>query len=198
MSLGFEKVLGKIYRLKIPFTSVYTSVFLIEAPSRLILVDCASAKEDVDQYIVPALSAMGYRPKDVDFLVLTHSHGDHAGGLSRVQELAPHLTVVRKIRPLAEGICTYPMPGHTKDCIGVLDENSHSLICGDGLQGAGVDRYRCSLSDPEAYRQTLRAIGQDQRIENLLFSHAYEPWYQDVITERENLCACLRTCEEYL
>ena len=71
----FYNVTDSIYRLKVPFEAIYTSVFLIKSPSGAILVDCATTSEDVDQCIVPALVEMGYELSDIETLVLTHNHG---------------------------------------------------------------------------------------------------------------------------
>ena len=131
-----------IYRLKIPFETVYTSVFLTRSPSRVILVDCATTAQDVEDIILPALAKLGYAPTDLNTLVLTHRHDDHAGGLEALLRHAPRLEVVTDLCALADGILTYPMGGHTRDCIGVLDTRTGTLISGDGLQGAGVDKYR--------------------------------------------------------
>lgn len=48
-----------IYRLKVPFDDLYTSVFLVVTPQRLILVDCATTADDVELCIIPALEQMG-------------------------------------------------------------------------------------------------------------------------------------------
>lgn len=194
----FYKETNGIYRLQIPFEAIYTSVFLIQSPSSVILVDCATTSEDVDQYIVPALGEMGYKCSDIGTLVLTHKHGDHAGGASQVLSLAPSIEVVTDVRTLCDGIFTYSMAGHTVDCIGVLDTRSHTLISGDGLQGAGVDKYRCSVEKIEAYRNTLERIQNDKRIENILFSHAYEPWNKDSVIGRSAVEACLSECMKYI
>lgn len=197
MSGFYEEVEG-IYRLKIPFDTVYTSVFLIKAPSRVILVDCATTARDVEDVILPALKKLGYTPTDVDTLVLTHRHGDHAGGLDTLLRHAPQLEVVTDIRTLADGVCTYPMGGHTRDCIGVLDSRTGTLISGDGIQGAGVDKYRCYTEDPQMYLETLARIREDARIENILFSHAYEPWLADRASGREQVLACLDASLQYV
>ncbi len=197
MTHEFYEEFDGVYRLKIPFENLYTSVFLVLA-DRPILLDCATTAEDVDEWIVPALEKLGYRLSEIKTLVLTHSHGDHAGGLARVLELAPEIEVVRDVRRLCEGISTYPLAGHTKDCIGVLDERTHTLISGDGLQGAGVDKYRCSIKFQEDYLETLNRIQNDDRIEHILFSHAYEPWYANRIDGRELVLACLAECPKYL
>ena len=196
--IEFIEVKDGIYRLRVPFEAIYTSVFLIQTPSGAILVDCATTDKDVDLCIVPALKKMSYKLSDIGVLVLTHKHRDHSGGLERVLTLAPSIEVITDVRPLWDGICTYQMAGHTEDCIGILDMRSRTLISGDGLQGMGVDKYRCSLKNPEAYMKTIQRIQNDERIENILFSHAYEPWNKDCVFGRNEVNACLSTCLEYL
>lgn len=195
---GFKKEKSWIYRLKIPFDTVYTSVFLIRSAFGNLLVDCASSGEDVDQCIVPALKRLGYDLSDIGMLVLTHRHSDHAGGLARVLSLAPNIEVVTDARTICDEICTYPMAGHTEDSIGVFDMRSHTLLSGDGLQGAGVDKYRCYVKLPEAYTHTLERIRNDGRIENILFSHAYEPWNSDAALGRKRVLECIEECLNYL
>ena len=194
----FYKETDKIFRLRVPFEDLYTSVFLIDADSTKILVDTATYSDDVDRYILPALKKMGYTLPDVSALVLTHKHADHSGGLSRILSLAPGLEVVRDIRELSDELCSYPIAGHTKDSIGVLDTRTGTLISGDGLQGAGIGKYRCSVADKVEYLKTIERIKKDERIENILFSHAYEPWYKDSIFGREKVLDILSKCTEYV
>ncbi len=195
---GFYEEISGIYRLKVPFEGIYTSVFLVLTPSGAVLVDCATTDDDVDNHIIPSLAEIGYKLSDINFIVLTHHHGDHAGGLKRVLSLAPNIKTVTSVRPIFDGVCTYPMAGHTEDCIGVLDTRSGTLISGDGLQGAGVDKYRCYTKAPDEYIKTIERIKNDLRIENILFSHAYEPWYKDFIVGRESVLICLDDCKKYL
>ena len=124
----FCKQTDGIYRLKIPFDTVYTSVFLIETDKDDILVDCASNARDVDEFIVPALENMGKKMADIKAIVLTHRHGDHAGGLEMILSLCPQIEVITDIRTVCDGIRTYPMAGHTKDSIGVLHSRTQTLI----------------------------------------------------------------------
>jgi glyoxylase-like metal-dependent hydrolase (beta-lactamase superfamily II) len=84
--MSFVKEIDNIYRLKIPFESVYTSVFLIREGNKNILVDCATTADDVNGYIIPALEEIGLTIKDINFLVITHPHSDHAGGKARLLE----------------------------------------------------------------------------------------------------------------
>lgn len=198
ISLGFNEEVQGIYRLKVPFEKIYTSVFLIKTNSGTVLVDCATTEKDIDEHIIPALKAMGYTLSELSAIVLSHSHADHAGGLERVLQLAPNIEVITDIRALDDKISTYALSGHTIDSIGVLDEHTHTLISGDGLQGAGVDKYPCYTQDPQAYLQTLKRIRNDERIENILFSHAYEPWGRENMLGRENIKRFLGKCVEYV
>lgn len=187
-----------IYRLKVPFENLYTSVFLIITEEKRILIDCATTDYDVDNHIIPAINQMGYAIDEIDTIVLTHRHGDHAGGLKRLLYFAPGIEVITRECVLDEQISTYPLPGHTPDCIGILDGRTHTLISGDGLQGAGVDKYRCSVADKSLYLETIEKIRKDESIENVLFSHAYEPWYQDGIFGRQKVLDCLNECKNYI
>ena len=198
MNARFETVVDGIYRLNIPFDTVYTSVFLVKSESGAILVDCATTDEDVDGYIVSALRDMDIELTDINSVVVTHNHSDHAGGLKRILCHAPNIEVVREPRQIFDGICAYPMCGHANEMIGLFDPRTGTLISGDGLQGAGVDKYRAYAENKKAYYETLERVKQDERIENLVFSHAYEPWYKDHIFGRSGVLEALEECKKYI
>ena len=198
MKERFEKVIGEIYRLKISFETVYTSVFLVVSESGAVLVDCATTSADVDGYILPALADMGYKITDLEAVVITHNHGDHAGGLERIMFHAPNIEVIREACALFDGLETYPLYGHAREMIGLFDSRTGTLISGDGLQGAGVDRYRAYAEDKAAYFATLERVRGDERIENLVFSHAYEPWFEDCVFGREGVLDALKECKKYI
>jgi glyoxylase-like metal-dependent hydrolase (beta-lactamase superfamily II) len=147
---------------------------------------------------VPCLEQIGYRLSEIKFLVLTHKHGDHAGGMKRILNIAHDVKVVTDVCGLFREVSTYPLAGHTDDSIGVFDRRTGTLISGDGLQGAGVDKYRCSAPFTEKYLETIERIKGDDRIEHILFSHAYEPWYKDRIDGREAVIAAVEKCKEYV
>ena len=197
--LEFEKQIGEIYRLKVPFLSVDTSVFLIKTQTGNALIDCATYDSDVDTYILPALEKMDLCLDDIKYLILSHSHEDHAGGKERILQLAPNIEIVQEVRPIdLNGITMYAMKGHTLDCIGVFDAYTGTLVSCDGLQGAGIGRFRCSLQSKVEYLKTIEKIRQDKTIQNILFAHEYEPWYKNGVFGREEVEKCLQDCLQYV
>lgn len=197
--MKFERETENIYRLRVPFEDLYTSVFLLEGEDGYALVDCATTESDVDGVIRPALLSQGLDLCDIKYLILTHRHGDHAGGSARILAHNPHIAVICGDMDLSfSDFALYALPGHTLDMIGVLSLRSGTLISGDGLQGAGVGKYRCSLESEAEYFATIEKIRGDARVKNLLFSHAYEPWYKDGALGRDTVMQCLADCERYI
>ena len=196
----FRKEIGEIYRLKVPFDGdVYTSVFLVKTPDGLVLIDCATTAQDVDGYILPALAQRGLSIADIKYLFLTHNHGDHAGGKNRVLQLNPSIEIVDFFGgKIKNGGTMYALKGHTYDSVGFLDAQNRTLISGDGLQGFGVGKYRCTLESVDEYVKTIDKIKEDERIENILFSHAYEPWYKDGVFGLKNVEKSLEDCIQYV
>ena len=194
----FIKECDGIYRLKVQYTTVYTSIFLIETELGALLVDTASYDEDIDGCLLPALEKMNIKLSEIYAIVITHNHFDHSGGLKRILEIAPDLRVITELCDITDKISTYPMAGHTEDAIGVFDSRTNTLLSGDGLQGAGVDKYRCSAPFVEKYLETIERIKNDDRIEHILFSHAYEPWFKDRIDGRDAVIAAVEKCKEYV
>ena len=52
--------------------------------SRKYHVPCIRERED--QYLVPALAKYGVKPEDIEYIVLTHLHWDHAYGLDKIPQ----------------------------------------------------------------------------------------------------------------
>ena len=93
MKAIFESVIGNLKFLKIPFGTDWTGVIFVDDEKK-ILIDSGALDSDVDNVLIPALKEEGYTLQDIDYLVNTHSHGDHIGGYARIRELAPNITVV--------------------------------------------------------------------------------------------------------
>lgn len=66
-------------------TTVETSInaYLIKTPDKLILVDvgCGTAMGPTLGQVAKSLSNAGYKPEQIDAVLLTHLHADHVGGL---------------------------------------------------------------------------------------------------------------------
>jgi glyoxylase-like metal-dependent hydrolase (beta-lactamase superfamily II) len=58
--------------------------FLIETGTKTIMIDTGAGElfGQNSGRLVANLRAAGYRPEDIDVILLTHIHGDHSGGLS--------------------------------------------------------------------------------------------------------------------
>ena len=69
--------------VKGPAVQTAVNAFLINTGSKLVLVDAGAAKLFGPQLgnIVDNLKAAGYRPDQVDVVLITHLHGDHINGL---------------------------------------------------------------------------------------------------------------------
>lgn len=194
---GFIQEICEIYRLKVPFEDLYTSVFLLRIGGENTLIDCAFADDDADSIIEPALGCLGLKFSDIARVIVTHEHGDHAGGLARMLQKNPKMRVIKTVEKI-NGLEIYPIPGHTEDFIGVFEQKSGTLISGDGLQGAGIGRYPCELENKEKYLLSIKKIERDKRIKNLLFSHAYEPWNKSAVFGREKVEEVLKYCKNYV
>lgn len=116
----FEEIAQGVYLLKSPFSTIWSGVYLVKG-EQCILIDTGASAQGVDDFIVPALSALGMAPCDIDWLINTHAHGDHMGGngrfleLSRHAKLAAYETCVDKmINPLKYNIATRVVfPGYS-------------------------------------------------------------------------------------
>lgn len=187
--LKFEKVIDKIYRLCVPFENIYTSVFLIETERGNILLDSATGANDVKNYILPALAEKGTEPS---WLILSHTHSDHAGGLCCMISQFPNADIglmdeeALKQHPewngkifqsgdiLLDCIKILNLPGHTSDSLGMLDMRSNTLLSGDALQLCGVGRYGTGITNADKYAETLSRL-MDMNIDNIIASHDYVP-----------------------
>ena len=209
----FEAINQNISRLYVPFMSVATSVFLVKSVSGYILIDCATTKEDVTDIIIPAILEEDIRLSQIKYILITHRHDDHAGGLEELSKQIPDAVIGMsslaakrmpsfKCNGFADGDlidCTlkaYFLPGHTDDCMGYCHVSTKTLISGDCVQQYGIGKYGCGLESPKLYRETLEKLLSDKDIENIVPSHKYTP-LGDADYGREAYEAHIECCIEY-
>lgn len=57
------------------------STFLVEKDGKTILFDTGLGQPS--SRLLPSLDSLGYSPADIDYVFITHLHGDHIGGLAK-------------------------------------------------------------------------------------------------------------------
>ena len=186
-----ELIHDNIYRILVPFKDITTTVFILKTPFGTVVVDTATYPADADGYIVPALKELG--ADSPEYIILTHSHGDHAGGLARMHELYPSAVIVSKSEKLHEEFADAKwinplegenilgvleiigMQGHSRDALGILDTRTRSLITGDSLQLYGIfgsGKWGSNIRYQKAHLEVLDRL-RAMDIERIFASHDY-------------------------
>ncbi len=62
------------------------SVWLIPTTDGLILID--SAQEPLVDHVIDSIRKVGFDPKNIKYIVLSHGHLDHFGGAAKIQQLS--------------------------------------------------------------------------------------------------------------
>lgn len=107
--MSFDRVLDNVYLLRVPHGGTTTGVILLRGEKNY-LIDAAGTAEEVDTYVLPALSELSLTVSDIECLLCTHTHGDHIGGFYRLRRLgvkriaAYSRSVPKIIDPLAYNI----------------------------------------------------------------------------------------------
>lgn len=79
MPLRLSQVCEGVHRLE----SAYTNWYLVERGGRLTLLDAGLPRDWRD--FCSALSRLGHSPSDIDAVLITHHHADHAGNAERLR-----------------------------------------------------------------------------------------------------------------
>jgi metallo-beta-lactamase class B len=75
------KMFDNLYYVGLDFVNAY----VIQTSGGLILVDTLFG--DFGEYTAKAMQELGLNPKDVKYILITHGHDDHYGGLKRMQAM---------------------------------------------------------------------------------------------------------------
>ena len=145
---SFEEIQPGIFLLKVPFSGLWTGVVLVMDEDNC-LIDSGATENDVDAYILPALAELGMTLADVQWLLNTHSHGDHIGGHARLKKLA-NLKVAAHVSSAPKVVDPVPYAIETRT---KFPQHSPAPQC--YLQGVPVDQV---LKDGDVIAGRLQVI----------------------------------------
>lgn len=184
-----------IHRVTIPYKDIFTTVFIIKTDCGTVLFDTATLPEEMDAYVLPALEALGIDREQLTHVVISHNHRDHGGGLERITQLFPHITVAagsdqcgeripgRPVRIVGTGdtlvgpLTVVSIPGHTDDSIGILDTRTKTLLPGDSLQLYGIYGSGDWGSNISFAPEHLAAVARLRQLDigQIVAAHDYHP-----------------------
>jgi glyoxylase-like metal-dependent hydrolase (beta-lactamase superfamily II) len=92
--------------LRIPLLS--SNAYLVANGKQAILIDAGMKKRE--KKILAALARMQLSPRDIQLIILTHTHYDHCGSLRALQQITKARVLVHKAEAscLEEGFCELP------------------------------------------------------------------------------------------
>lgn len=171
---------------RIPLGNV--SAYLLIRSGEIGIIDTGNPGSE--NAIADAITGLGLAWTNVGHIGVTHAHGDHAGSLASVAELAsgavlyaaaPDLRSMNAPRPIQEisdgsslfGMTVVATPGHTEGHICFLDTNAGILFAGDALNGTdgGVGGANARFtSDIAEADNSVRKLAQ-LSYETILFGH---------------------------
>src|ERR1041385_5486458 len=82
------KIFDNLYYIGIDWVSAY----VVKTNAGLIMIDTLYG--EFSDHTVHAIEQLGMNPKDVKYVIVTHGHNDHVGGVKNVQAAAPGARIV--------------------------------------------------------------------------------------------------------
>ena len=203
---GIEGIEDGLFRLLIPFEdAIMTTVYVVCGEDGVTLIDSATHPSDVEDFILPALEHLGIHTSDVRCLLLTHAHGDHAGGAEHLLECLPNAVLrapfdvgLPRFSKICDGehpthrLKAVSLPGHTRDSMAFLDLPTGTLLSGDCLQLFGVGKYRSGIGYPDLYRRSVERL-RGMELSQIVAAHEYDP-LGSIARGKEEIEAYLSTC----
>jgi len=184
----------------------FVSAYVLARGDKAAIVDTGVAGSAGD--IGMTLGELGMSYDDVDSVILTHYHGDHAGSIAEVLQMAGGATAYAGEADLgrieADGIMgvtggsdvfgleVIDTPGHTEGHISVIDHDAGILVAGDAINGVdgGVTGPNPEFStDHDLATESAKALGA-LTFNTLLFGHG-DPIESDADTAVAALAATL-------
>ena len=155
----------------------FVSAYVLVRGTEAAIVDTGTS--DSRDAILDGMAALSVTPSMVRHIVLTHNHGDHAGGLSGLEGDLANATVyvgaedigaIQSSLMLAElndgdevfGMGVIGTPGHTPGSISLFDTATGILVAGDAINGddaGGLTGANPSFSaDMDAAANSVRKL----------------------------------------
>ena len=212
--MNLQEILPDIFRIVVPFEDIYTTVFVIRTEEGFAVLDTATFDADMDNYLFPVLESLDVTQETLKYVIISHAHRDHAGGLGRFLEKYPETTVLARSEALQEKYKAFSVsvpedgdvvlgclrvvtiPGHAPDCIAIYDGRSRTLLSADCLQLYGIygcGKWGSNIRFPQAYFPAIKKV-RAMDVENIVAAHKFHPCDYAAFG-REQAAWYLRECE---
>jgi len=85
-----------------------SNAYVVANGKRAILIDCGMKKKE--KKFLAALEQLQLSPDDIQLIILTHTHYDHAGSIKALQQITSAKVLVHKAEAscLEQGYCAFP------------------------------------------------------------------------------------------
>ena len=120
-----NKIKQNVFQLN--FQTFGSTAYLIKLNNQNILIDTSS--EENQQELLKDLNQLNITPKDINTLILTHSHYDHIGNNDLFKNAK--LITNKNTEELPKELKPIQTPGHTQDSLCILYEDI--LFSGDTI-----------------------------------------------------------------
>lgn len=164
----------------------FVSAYILARGSEIAIVD--TGVQGSSGSLEQSLGVLGADWTNVNSVILTHLHGDHAGSLPEILELAPNATpyagradaerLTTQVKSLDDGDEIFGLqvigtPGHTAGHISVLDPVAGLLVAGDAINESGGmvlgpnEQFTTDMGQANASVQRLA----ERAYETVVFGH---------------------------